>query len=410
MEGGKGVQTRTLELLKRLSRELSDLDLGALIDEVEGAIEPAEFLRRYVGPNKPLIVRGGARHWPAVGRWDRRYLAETAGHETVTVAFTPNGLADAVTAAPLGGPEPLCFCEPHQRRMLFSEFIDAFFDSRRRWLAWRQKQQQQQQQQKPQQQQQQPQQQPGEEEGDPPDVPYLQAQNGSLTDEMPSLLGDVEEQLPWARAAFGVAPDAVNIFIGDERSQTTFHKDHYENIYAVVAGVKVFHLLPPCDAWRLGGASLPAATYAPCGAGGRLQPVVDTCKRRVTWSAVDPHPDDPAAAAARFPHFWDPSLPRPLVAELRAGDVLYLPAMWHHYVDQRPDEGCAEPWVIAVNAWTDMSWGAGYAHFKLVEALAADAGLLPAPQEDSGSGGGECGADGGSSTSTSGDGSGSSAT
>jgi jumonji domain-containing protein 7 len=113
--------------------------------------------------------------------------------------------------------------------MPLSEFISDLFDSRRRWLEWQQQQEQQQQRQGADQQGQ---------EG-PPDVPYLQAQNGSLREETPALVDDVEEQLAWAKVAFGVAPEAVNIFIGDERSQTTFHKDHYENIYSVVAGVKV---------------------------------------------------------------------------------------------------------------------------------------------------------------------------
>jgi hypothetical protein len=55
---------------------------------------------------------------------------------------------------------------------------------------------------------------------------------------------------------------------------------------------------------------------------------------------------------------------------------------------------------VAVNAWYDMaSWGTGYAHYKLVEALAADAGLMPAPPEDSGSGSGDDCVDGGSRTS-----------
>lgn len=38
------------------------------------------------------------------------------------------------------------------------------------------------------------------------------------------LLPDVEEQLPWAAEAFEAAPDAVNVWIGDQRAATTFHK------------------------------------------------------------------------------------------------------------------------------------------------------------------------------------------
>ena len=39
-------------------------------------------------------------------------------------------------------------------------------------------------------------------------------------------------------------------------------QDHYENIYAVICGVKVFFLLPPADAYRLGITPYPMAQYA----------------------------------------------------------------------------------------------------------------------------------------------------
>lgn len=164
-------------------------------------------------------------------------------------------------------------------------------------------------------------------------MPYLQHQNSNLTVELPALLDDVEACFPWARAAFGGAPDAVNVWVGDARAATTFHKDHYENVYAVVAGTKVFTLLPPCDAYRLALASLPAASFQPDGdsggeGGGALVPVLEPGGRRVTWSPVDPDPADLSEARRAFPLFFDPSLPRPLVAEVGPGDVLYLPALW----------------------------------------------------------------------------------
>lgn len=59
---------------------------------------------------------------------------------------------------------------------------------------------------------------------------HLQQQNSNLTEEFAPLLADVEPQLGFAGEAFGAAPDAVNLWIGDARSETTFHKDHYENL------------------------------------------------------------------------------------------------------------------------------------------------------------------------------------
>lgn len=39
---------------------------------------------------------------------------------------------------------------------------------------------------------------------------------------------DVEPFLSLAREAFGNEPDAVNLWIGDDRSVSAVHKDHYE--------------------------------------------------------------------------------------------------------------------------------------------------------------------------------------
>eukprot|EP00955_Chlamydomonas_euryale_P004955 52853-Chlamydomonas_euryale.AAC.13 len=151
--------------------------------------------------------------------------------------------------------------------------------------------------------------------------------------------------------------------------------DHYENLYAVLVGTKVFHLLPPCDVWRMATERCPVARWRKCGAagggsaaggiGGRagggggggcpgLVPVQCGDRRTVSWSGVDPTPAKAAAlaaaSAAAAPHFFDPGLPGPLVANVGPGEVLYLPAMWQHYVTQR----CSSPghdYVVAVNFW-----------------------------------------------------------
>lgn len=42
------------------------------------------------------------------------------------------------------------------------------------------------------------------------------------------LYQDVPPYVDLAKDAFGNEPDAVNIWIGDERAVSTMHKDHYE--------------------------------------------------------------------------------------------------------------------------------------------------------------------------------------
>ncbi|CAN0425759.1 unnamed protein product, partial [Hapterophycus canaliculatus] len=53
-------------------------------------------------------------------------------------------------------------------------------------------------------------------------------QNDSLRQEFPGLAADVEPSLALARETFGNEPDAVNLWIGDDRSVSAVHKDHYE--------------------------------------------------------------------------------------------------------------------------------------------------------------------------------------
>ncbi len=52
----------------------------------------------------------------------------------------------------------------------------------------------------------------------------LQHQQDNLRQQLPQLLDDVEAQLGWATAALGCPPDAVNLWVGDDRSTTSFHK------------------------------------------------------------------------------------------------------------------------------------------------------------------------------------------
>lgn len=61
--------------------------------------------------------------------------------------------------------------------------------------------------------------------------PRAREKNDSLRQEFPGLMEDVEPFLALAREAFGNEPDAVNLWIGDERSLSAVHKDHYEVIF-----------------------------------------------------------------------------------------------------------------------------------------------------------------------------------
>jgi jumonji domain-containing protein 7 len=49
-----------------------------------------------------------------------------------------------------------------------------------------------------------------------------------LRDQFPGLFDEVPPAMELAIEAFGNEPEAVNIWIGDERAVSTMHKDHYE--------------------------------------------------------------------------------------------------------------------------------------------------------------------------------------
>ncbi|PRW58748.1 jmjC domain-containing 7 isoform X1 [Chlorella sorokiniana] len=467
-----------LAVLKQLSHDIRDLDVGSGVDRHQ-KLPVVQFLRDYVAANKPVILTGVVSHWPAFANWTDEYLCQLAGDTEVTVALTPNGRADAVTPLPPNGsgsgsssgggdggsgggaaegqsnggsggegaaqrPQRV-FALPHQVKMPLKDFLLLLRSSKQSKLAA---------------------------SGDsaaelaaaqrqaaaaaaapacPGVVPYLQYQNSSLTAEVPQLLGDVDLLLSWATQAFGGLPEAVNLWIGDERSVTSWHKDPFENIYAVVAGSKTFTLLPPADIYRMRLRQYASATYQPQGGAAAdqeavvsgavpLTPVLDPTGETVLWSSIPPAPDaKPAAAGAaaaatvaagiapgsgpatgngvRFAvpdpensraagaaspsaseassegpgqQLWDPDLfndpqlPPPIKVTVKAGEALYLPAMWWHHVEQEPDEHGR---AIAVNYWYDMKFDARQAYLQAIERLAQLIGLNeepPAPPEVAG--------------------------
>ena len=189
-------------------------------------------------------------------------------------------------------------------------------------------------------------------------VPYVSAQDGSLTRDFPALAADVPAELPWATEAFGAPPDAINLWCGNDRSASSFHHDHYENLYAVIAGEKRFTLLPPCDSRLLQRRRCPVGRFAR-GDNGDWHVALESPPRRVSWATVDPHPEagSPASDPADEHH------PAFIEVTVRAGELLYLPALWHHYVRQ------AGRRVIAVNWWHDMRFDLRYAYFNFVRKL-----------------------------------------
>jgi hypothetical protein len=55
------------------------------------ACDPAEFVRSYIEPSRPVILTGVLREWPALRRWSLGRLAADFGDRVVTVGETEAG-------------------------------------------------------------------------------------------------------------------------------------------------------------------------------------------------------------------------------------------------------------------------------------------------------------------------------
>ncbi|KAK9721492.1 hypothetical protein K7432_003373 [Basidiobolus ranarum] len=277
--------------------------------ELERIPTALEF-SRYVAANRPFVVRGGAQSWPAMEKWSNEYLTSVIGEEEVTVATTPNGYADAVV-------NEQYFVMPYETREKFSDFVE--------WLEKK--------------------------EG----IHYIQSQNGNLKNDYKLLQEDVPEDIEWASLALDKKPDAVNFWMGDTRSTTSVHKDPYENIYAVIAGTKIFTLLPPTDYYCLHEKEYPAATWAK-DHNGEFVIKPEVPETMVPWISLDPTKPE----YSKFPRF---QYANPLTVEVNPGDMLYLPSMWYHHVAQREDSNGR---VLAVNYWYDVEYGTPFTYFQFM--------------------------------------------
>lgn len=317
-----------------------------------GTLTPLQFYRDFVSRNVPVVLLNAmtSPQWQnALSNWqDDNHLIEKAGKDPVTVDVTPFGLGDAVLELP--GHHEEIFVMPEEREMPFEEFLKVFndrdgFDG----------------------------------------VPYLSHQNDSLREQFPALFDEVPPVMELAMKAFGNEPEAVNIWIGDERAVSTMHKDHYENFYCVVKGQKHFTLLPPSAVGCLYEREFPSARYRHA-----ASPAVDDHdvvdlvaterfhdkypqhsqwrifsspdKGDTPWIPVDPLDIDteryPLAAALQ-----------PLQVVINAGEVLYLPSLWYH----RAAQLCP---TISVNYWHDMEFDCRYVYFNFVHDIGAAVSAL----------------------------------
>lgn len=300
---------RVNDALAVLSEEVKDL--VGFVDHLESPPDPLTFYRSWVAQNRPLIINNAFDDWPAREKWTDAYLRKKIGEVSVTVAVTPNGYADAIKGDR--------FVMPEEREMTVNNFLDILLGSQR---------------------------------ASSNGVFYIQKQNSNLVDEFSSIMEDVKP-FDWAGKAFGKEPDAMNFWMGDERAVTSMHKDPYENIYCVIQGQKDFILLPPTDLPYLPYEKYQSASYKENKE--KEFDIVDEEPCEVPWINIDPlNPD-----LVQYPDY---AKAQPIRVSVKAGQTLYLPALWYHHVQQ--SHGC-----IAVNFWYDMVFDFKWAYHKFLEKL-----------------------------------------
>ena len=295
------------------SLEARELYLGNKILCHTGPPTSIEFLRNWVSKNLPCVFKDAINHWPALKKWNHEYLKEKIGSKKITVAVTPNGLADAITEEK--------FVLPEERLLTICSFLDLAQDKCEK------------------------------------DVYYIQKQNSNMTSEFQDLMCDIESEISWASEALDKSPDAINFWMGQGKAVTSLHKDPYENLYCVIKGQKHFTLYPPSDRAFIPYQNFSVGQFS---FKDNMWLIEDqkTVGERTTipWIAVDPLKPN----YEKFPQFKNA---KSYQCTINAGDVFYLPSLWFHHVQQTD-------LTIAINFWYDMDFDAKYIHYQTLDKIA----------------------------------------
>lgn len=52
----------------------SELYLNSEVPVLDLVPTPLQFYRDWVAANKPVIIKGAVKHWPAIKKWSNEYL------------------------------------------------------------------------------------------------------------------------------------------------------------------------------------------------------------------------------------------------------------------------------------------------------------------------------------------------
>ena len=159
----------------------------------------------------------------------------------------------------------------------------------------------------------------------------------------------------------GQPPDAVNLWIGTSKSISTLHHDPYENLYGVIRGRKHFTLYPPTDLYWLNQKFYQKAHYE------RYNSTQNTIDKDGVQLKTDENfiiVPDGDHIVPWFDHesvdLEENKYLNPLKVSLEPNELLYLPSLWFHRVEQD------SPLTIACNFWYDMEYDIKWNYYQFM--------------------------------------------
>jgi len=210
---------------------------------------------------------------------------------------------------------------------------------------------------------------------DEPPVVYYSRQNDCLRTELPTLSRSFPPTIQFAQEAFNTGdPDAINLWIGNERSVSSMHKDHYENLFYVCSGQKEFILCPPADVIFLHESEFATGTFLP----------INKDSESSSWAVVADNSSDEEDQVDREPDTtkWiEPDIKKlegdersrsefpllskahPIKVLVNEGQMLYIPSLWYHRVTQTCE-------TVGINYWFDMKFDTpNWCYFNFLQNL-----------------------------------------
>jgi jumonji domain-containing protein 7 len=190
--------------------------------------------------------------------------------------------------------------------------------------------------------------------------------NDCLRKEIPKLKEHFPSGVEWAEEALGPNQplDAINLWMGDESAVSSMHKDHYENLFYVASGEKIFTVCPPANV---------AFLYEHIEYSRGAFQVNDTTRQwevsnmeeepKVHWIAPNVtilQEENGSVLKETYPLLEHV---RPMEIRVRAGEMLYLPSLWFHRVTQSCE-------TIGINYWYEMKFDSPlWCYFSFLQQL-----------------------------------------